>query len=483
MYYLLSILLVAAFAALVWLWSRFIGARRDYVRLDERYQHMKQEKEIVSGFTHNLTEGLGEDFDRKDIFQRITRSAILGTGALSAAVFIRDEEDVLHAGAIDGLFPPQKQGRSANPARFDTRAKYLESIFKSETYALGEGVIGAAAKDGEAILVADATADPRVVQLSDPTLRVTSLIAAPMIYRKHVLGVLSVANPSDGSQFTPGDLSLIQSFAEQAALALHNADLMKLQIEKNKMDFDLALASSVQSFLLPHSFPNNPQLEIDARYRPAKQVGGDLYDLFSIDDHRIGAVIADVSGKGVSASLLMAICHTHLRHCFRKSDSPAEVLRTINREMSAEVRQDMFITITYAIIDLAKDEITLARAGHELPVLFRAPERGGKPAVERVGSEGMALGMVPPLVFDRMISDKTVPFRKGDTFCLYTDGATEAPGPDGEEFGTQRFIAAVSDHYALPVRQIDEAIITRIESYAETTALPDDLTLITVRHR
>ena len=482
MFYFLLCILLGVGLGVSLMWARYIRVRKDYVRLDERCQHMRQEKEIVSGFTHNLTDNLKEDLDRTELLRRIARAAILGTGALSACVFERDKDNLLRGAAIEGLFPLQKRGKSANPARYDTRAKYLEYVLKSEVYEMGEGIIGSAAKDGQAILVEDGKNDPRVIQLSDPALQVHSLIAAPMIYRRQVMGVLAVANPADGTPFNTSDLSLIQSFAEQAALALHSADLMKLQIEKNKMDFDLALASSVQGFLLPHTFPRNPSLEIDARYRPAKQVGGDLYNVFALGEHRVGAVIADVSGKGVSASLLMSICHTHLRHCHRQSDSPAEVLRLVNREMASEVRQDMFITITYAIIDLAKNTLTLARAGHELPLMFRAPERGGKPTVERIGSEGMALGMVPPAIFDRVIADKTVPFEAGDTFCLYTDGATEAVNPSGEEFGVGRLIEEVRRNYALPVHQINETILSGIEDFAQTTNLPDDLTIITLRH-
>ncbi len=481
MYYLLCIL-IGVLAGVALFWTRYIRSRKQYVRLDERYQHLKQEKEIVSGFIHNLMEGPSEDLDRAELRRRIARSSILGTSALSACVFERGEDNILRSVAVEGLFPPQKQGKNANPARYDTRAKYLEYVMKSERYAMGESIIGAAAQGCEAILVADAENDPRIVQLSDSSLRVRSLIAAPMVHRQRVMGVLAVANPSDGSQFTTSDLSLIQSFAEQAALMLHNADLMTLQIEKKKMDFDLTLASNVQGFLLPHAFPDNPNLEIDARYRPAKQVGGDLYNIFSLDENRVGVVIADVSGKGVSASLLMAICHTHLRHCYRVSDSPAEVLRAVNREMFAEVRQDMFITITYAIIDLAKDSITLARAGHELPLLFRAAAQGKEPDVERIGSEGMALGMVPSKIFDRIIADKTVPFGAGDIFCLYTDGATEVANQAGEEFGADRFAAEVRLSHALPVRQINETMLARVEAFAQTANLPDDLTIITIRH-
>ncbi len=474
MEYLLCIAFGMMIGALAF-WGRCVGVRRDLNRIDEKYQRLNQEKQIVSGFTHNLADGMGEDLDHADLMQRIARNALLGTGALSSCIFER-EGDRLRSVAVEGLFPPQKITPHTNPARYDTRAKYLEYILRSEIYEMGEGIIGSSAKECRAVLVENAESDPRIVQSTDPALRVRSLIAAPMLYRKRVMGVLAVANPSDGSFFNQGDLSLIQSFAEQAALLLHNATLMKTQIEKNKLDFDLAIASSIQGFLLPNVFPKIPKLAIDALYRPALQVGGDLFDAFEIDEHKVGLVIADVSGKGVAASLLMAICQTHLRHCFRDSASPAEVLRRVNRLMALEVHPDMFITITYAVVDAHNDTITFARAGHELPLLFHAG------AVEKVGSEGMALGMVPPAMFDRFIQDKTIPFKKGDLFCLYTDGATEAPAENDEEFGLERFVQTVRDNADKPPAEINAALLARVKSFSKRPALPDDFTVITVAH-
>jgi sigma-B regulation protein RsbU (phosphoserine phosphatase) len=158
------------------------------------------------------------------------------------------------------------------------------------------------------------------------------------------------------------------SLAEQAALALHNADAIRVRLAQHRFDLDLSVASSIQTMLLPSSFPENSALDISARYHPAQKVGGDLYDVFELPEGLIGVVIADVSGKGIPASLLMAICQSHLRHLARKHHSPARVLSELNQILEPEIRQDMFVTITYAVVDPEGNQLVLARAGHELPL-------------------------------------------------------------------------------------------------------------------
>jgi sigma-B regulation protein RsbU (phosphoserine phosphatase) len=464
-------------------WLLYLSARRESVQLDEEMQHLQQEKQIVVEFMHNMVESTGQGLSRRELFQRIVHAAVLSTGALSACAYERTPDDQLRGVAVEGLFPPQRllPGEEGTPPPA-TRAKFLEQVLKAENYAMGEGLIGSVARSAKAVLVADAQKDPRVVVHADPSLVVRSLIVAPILFHQQVLGVLAVANPTDDVAFNEADFSLVQSLAEQAALALHNVELMRVQIEKSKLDFDLSIASSVQGLLLPRSFPTNAALEMDALYNTAQQVGGDLYDIFPLSGARVGVAVADVSGKGVSASLLMAICQTNLRHFARMHDSPAQVLRCINREMAGEIPEKMFITIIYAIVDTAKDEITLARAGHELPLLLHLEAASGHLQVNTIGSEGMALGMVPPEVFDLVIADQTVAFAKDDVFVLYTDGVTEALNAEGEEFSSGRLADSLKYLRQHSPKEMNQGILENVKSFAGASAPYDDITLVTIRH-
>ena len=123
--------------------------------------------------------------------------------------------------------------------------------------------------------------------------------------------------------------------------------------------------------LLPGEMPLFPCLDIDARYSPAQKVGGDLYDVFALSDTRLGIAVADVSGKGIPASLLMAICRTNLRQIAPRQGSPAQTLTDLNRVLGGNLSNGMFITMLYCVIDLAAGTVTMARAGHELPLVSR----------------------------------------------------------------------------------------------------------------
>lgn len=473
--------LLGLFIGAVSLWLLYLSARKNIVRLDEEKQLLQQEKQIVLEFMHSMVEAIGSGGDRQELFQRIVHAAILSTGALSACVFEYTDDDKLRGVAVEGLFPPQKPLPRKSTEKLSTRAKFIEGILRSEVFSMGETIIGAVARSGEAVLIEDATKDPRVVQHDDPSLKVRSMIVAPILFRKKVLGVLAVANPADGMAFNDADLSLVQSLAEQAGMALHNSDLMKVQIEKNKLDFDLTMASSIQGMLLPTTFPENPSLDIDAYYRPAQKIGGDLYDVFRLDDHRIGVAIADVSGKGVPASLLMAICQTNLRHFVLENTTPTEVLKSMNKALAGEIRQDMFITMIYAIFDTRENTLTLARAGHELPLVI-SRDANGEGNANYIHSEGMALGMVPPEIFDLVIEDKTIPFNRGDVAVFYTDGVTEAANTEGAEFGNQRFsetVLALRDRNA---KDLNAGIVSGVERFTGHHPFPDDMTLITVKH-
>ena len=472
---------IGALAGLLSMWLLYTGKRRHIKIIEEEKQLLQQEKQIVVEFMHNMVEAVAEGSDRAAMFQRIIHAAILSTGAMSACIFVKRDDDTLKGIAVEGLFPPQRKLPDGLSAKLTTRTQFLENILKSETFKMGEGLIGQVAKSKRAQLIVDATNDPRVIQHNDPALKVRSIIIAPVLFQDELIAVLAVANPADELAFTDTDFSLVESLAEQVGLAVHNSDAMQLQIEKNKLDLDIELASNIQSLLLPSTFPASPNIEFAAHYTAAQKIGGDLYDVFAIDDNRIGVAIADVSGKGISASILMAICQTNLRHISRQEDSPAKALSAINAQMQSSMRRDMFITIIYAIIDQTKQEITFARAGHELPLFYhRATD--GTSRVETVKSEGMALGMVPPEIFDLTIKDKTVPFTKDDALILYTDGVTESVNASGEEYSAERLMNALQTHGNGSAQSILTQVMDSVQRFSGDEGQPDDLTLIAVKH-
>lgn len=455
-------------------------SRKEAERIDEERQQVSQERQLVVDFMHHMAQALGEGLTRQELHQRIVHAAILCSGALSACIFERAGERQMRSVAVEGIFPPHRPLPPAVRGKLATRAKFIEQVLKTESFPDHEGIVGAVVQTGKGQLIADAVADPRVVVHEDPALAVRSLIAVPLQFRDRFFGVLAVANSADGHPFSTSDFSLMQSLAEQAALALHNAEFLSFQIEKRQLDLDLALASSIQQMLLPHEAPRIAGLDVDARYAAAQKVGGDLYDVFPLSPTRLAVAVADVSGKGIPASLLMAICRTNLRQIAPRLDSPAAVLAELNRALGPDLR-GMFITMLYAVVDTEADRVTFARAGHELPLFSRRNALTGVPDISYVGSEGMALGMVPDELFTAVIADSTERFSSGDNLVLYTDGITEAPNEENKEFSGNRLADMVRTLHGRSARELNDGILESVHRFAGSTPQRDDLTLVTIK--
>lgn len=456
-------------------------ARREVARLEEERSSLLEEREVVLQFMHSMVDAVGERLPREELFQRIVHAATRSTGALSACIFEKGADDRMRGVAIEGLFPPHRPIPDTQRMLLGSRAQFIAQVLKSEAFPVGEGIVGRVAATGRGELVTDAPTDPRVVRHDDPALTVRSVIAAPITARGRLIGVLCVCNAADGLPFTTTDYSLVAALAEQAGLAVHNADFLSLQMAQQQLDLDLALAGEVQRMLLPAAMPAVPGLDLDARYRAAERISGDLYDAFPLADGRLAVAVADVAGKGIPASLLMAIVRTLLRQLAPSGDSPAAVLTAVNRALADSLRGGMYVTIVYAVVDVARGQVTLARAGHERPVLARPPATGREFQCAFVGGEGLPLGLVPTEEFAAVIEDCVVPLLPGDVLVLYTDGLTEAPNPDEKEFGGARLTDTLRGVVTAPAAAVNDALLAAVARFGAGTRLRDDYTLVTVR--
>jgi sigma-B regulation protein RsbU (phosphoserine phosphatase) len=476
-----SILLLILVLAVAGLGLALAKLRRESDAREEQRSRAVQDRQRALDFMHLMAEALGEGLSRQELHQRIVHASILCTGALSACIFERTPSNMMRGVAVEGLFPPHRRLPDHVEGKLATRAKFIEQVLRGEEFPVGEGIAGRVAETGRGELIADAARDPRIVKHDDPNLAVRSVIAVPMAFRDRFFGVLVVANPLDNRLFTQMELTLMQSLAEQAALALHNAETLNLQIERRQLDLDLSIASGIQQMLLPSRSTLFPGLDLDARYTPAQRVGGDLFDIIPLSPTRLGIAVADVSGKGIAASLYMAVCRTNLRQIANRHISPAQTLVALNRAMEADIHGDLYVTLLYAVVDIVANRVTFARGGHELPLFARTEPSTGAYLTHLVRSEGMPLGLVPDDVFESAIEDKVEPFETGDTLVLYTDGVTEAPNEDEKEFSSARLSDVVRAQRGRPAREINDAILEGVRRFSGAAVQRDDLTLVTVR--
>lgn len=468
------VLLLAALSALglgVGLWRRYLRCRREV-------DHLRREREVMMGFVHDVAEVFSDtDEEGTDsLLERVLFYALRTSGALSGAIYLLESNGTtLRARAISGLFPPLGQAWNEPLGdRGEGPSSALKAAVRAEVVRVGEGIVGDVAWRGAPRLIHDAEREPLVPRHGAAALRVRTLAAVPMRFRNRVMGVLVAVNRADRRSFTPSDLHLLQALADQASVSLYYALLRDELDEKRRLDHDLALARRIQATLLPRHLPRRPNAEFAAMNVPARQVGGDYYDAIELDDRRIGLIVADVSGKGISGALWMSACRSVTRAAAAGCPSPAAVLRAVNRVMSPDLGGDMFVTALYMILDLAAHRLIVARAGHEAPVLYRPPTQG----LTTIDSPGLGIGIGDPAMFDSAIDDVCVPLEPGDLLLAFTDGLSEARNDHGEEFGIDRIMETVVLTKPLSAAAVVEALQQRVQRFSGGRPFEDDLTIL-----
>jgi serine phosphatase RsbU (regulator of sigma subunit) len=247
--------------------------------------------------------------------------------------------------------------------------------------------------------------------------------------------------------------------------------------ESERITSELDTAREIQANLLPPKIPQIPGFEIFPFYRSAKEVGGDYYDFFPIDRERLAIVVADVSGKGIPGSMVMASTRTILRILGPQCATAGELLRQTNRLVAKDIKRGMFVTAIFALLNVRAKEMTVCSAGHNPMALYR--ERTAK--VELVNPNGIALGFDAGPIFDRTLQESTTRLEPGDAVVMYTDGVVEAMDPKGDEYGDDRFYAFVKDHARMRSRDLVQATIKDLDAHKGEADQHDDITIVTFR--
>jgi sigma-B regulation protein RsbU (phosphoserine phosphatase) len=285
-----------------------------------------------------------------------------------------------------------------------------------------------------------------------------------------------VATKEEDRPFDHSDFVVFQSIAEQASFALYAAVMFGEAHEKRRMQNDLDVARDIQRILLPEAAPEVPGFGISGTNVPARQVSGDYFDYIQVGEHLTGIAIADVSGKGVPAALIMAMCRSVLRGNAQGNPSAADVLHKVNRQLYPDIQEDMFISMAYMIVDDRTKEVTLARAGHDAPLLCTSTG-----VISKLNPAGMALGIDSGNVFDRITVNHQFILAPGDTLLLYTDGITEALDADGEEFGLDRLSQILRVAVGENPQELVQRISDEVTGFSGAGPQHDDITMVAIR--
>lgn len=333
---------------------------------------------------------------------------------------------------------------------------------------MGEGIIGYVATRGEPVISPDVQNDPRYVNAREET---RSEMVAPIISNDEVIGVFDLESDHVNA-YTPDDLQVLMLLASQVAIIIEKVMLHEQLVEKKRLEGQLEVARQVQLELLPPADPNIEGFEISAYNFPTEEVSGDYYDWVRIYDDQIGMVIADVSGKGVPAALLMAFLRASLRAAIHIGYAPHISMAKVNYLLWESIERNQFVTAFYGVLDASNKTLAYTNAGHNPPLLLdkdgtaRFIERGGLP-----------LGMFR----DTRYYEYYLSIEPGQVIVLYTDGVTEAVNKEGEEYGRERLARAVLDAQALSAREMISRLHRDVIDWTQGQGADDDITFFIIK--
>ena len=261
------------------------------------------------------------------------------------------------------------------------------------------------------------------------------------------------------------------------------ADSLTQAKEKRRLEEELRIARDIQMSLLPDAPASVPGLAVTAACRPAREVGGDYYDFIRLDEHRLGVLVADVSGKGTSAAFYMAELKGVVLSLSRFHQSPRQLLIEVNRILSSALDGRTFITMTYAIVDLAARRLTYARAGHT-PLIHLPSAPAGPRAPRVLAPDGLVVGLQIDGVeekFAQLLEESTFPIETGDLVVLFTDGVTEAMNEESDLFGEERLGRTLTEQIHLSSDALKQRILGDVEAFAGGAEQHDDMTIVLLR--
>jgi len=344
---------------------------------------------------------------------------------------------------------------------------------ESQTIQVSRSIVNTALEKNSAILISDVLTDVMFKsQASVIQSRISSAMCVPLYDNKDIIGLVYADRGAAAEKFTESDLRLLTLLANVAAVKIENARLFEDALEKSRMERELSLAAQIQRNLLPQQDPVLPGYDISGRARPCEHIGGDYYDFIPLEDGRLALVMADVSGAGVSAALLMASLRASLHTEAEKRAGISDLAARLNQFVFRSSETSCFISFFYAELEARTGELSYVNAGHNPP--FILPPAGD---VRRLDSTGFCLGMFADVAFEA----KKQKLEPGDILCLYTDGITESRDAAKREFGEEGLVRVLRDAAVRPAEQIVESVFEEAARFSGGSDPSDDETVVIVK--
>jgi serine phosphatase RsbU (regulator of sigma subunit) len=321
-------------------------------------------------------------------------------------------------------------------------------------------------------------ADFRMVEEISPLFRVLQrlniFLVVPLVSQSKLAGCIGLSRKTTRFRYSYEDITLLDVLANQMVVAMDNARLYQESLEKQRLEEELSLARQIQMGLLPKICPHTESYEFSAFIQPARQVGGDYFDFLPTDVGSIGVAIADASGKGIPAALLISLVHATLRAEVRNNLSPNAVMSSINQLIASSTTAERFATMFYGELLPAEMKLRYCNAGHNYPLVLH--EDGG---VEFLDKGGLILGVFP----DALYEVAEVQLKKNDTVFFYSDGLTDSFNADDEEFGEKRLLDLLLQNRFLGIEELKQKVVSAAVDFAGGRPQFDDFTVVLLRVR
>jgi sigma-B regulation protein RsbU (phosphoserine phosphatase) len=335
---------------------------------------------------------------------------------------------------------------------------------------IGEGIVGTVARTGKAEVVPDVTKDDRYIDARPKT---RSEIVVPVVSDDKLIGVFNLENDKLDA-FSDEDLDILTTFASQAAISIERARLHKYILEQKKIEQQLSIARTIQKTFLPDEVPQIPGYDLWGANIPSGEVGGDYFDFIRIVDYQLGIAVADVSGKGIPAALIMASFRASLIAEIRNNYAIRSICQKVNNLLCESLEPENFVTAIYGVLDTKNSIFTFANCGHNPGLLLRSDG-----TIEELAEGGLILGVRPGSTYE----ERPVYIKSGDILCFFTDGISEAENAQGSQFETRRIIDIIKKHKSLSAAEIGGKTIEAVRSFAHNEHSMDDLTLIIIKRK
>lgn len=341
------------------------------------------------------------------------------------------------------------------------------------TYKIGTNITGWVLKHKKPLVIENLTTDSRFQTTEQERKEIKSVLCVPILSKTKLLGILTVTNKKTFEPFNANDLRLLSIIAAQSGQLIRNSQLQQEALEKKRMEHELAMAHAIQVGLLPKKVPTIEGLEISNYFSPSDEVSGDYYDYFDFGENKIGMVLADVSGHGAPAALLMTMVKGILHAISQHFESADSVILEMNSILGHIIPEDMFVTMIFLVFDMENRLLRYSNAGHNPLLLYHDQSK----SAEMMELPGPALGLSNVSVFN----EREIPLNRGDLILIYTDGVTEAFNQEWEMFEEARLVKAVEEVASMQAGEIIEHLKNKLQEFRDGAPQADDVAMIAIK--